>query len=133
MGVAVRQLEHVEGVNLMRWVRLSTARYPDLARMYHIPNGGDRHRAVAAKMKAEGVRKGVLDYCLPVARGGWHGLYIELKAGKGRPTPEQKDEIEHLRRDGYRAELCTGWQACVDVLVSYLENPPTEVADFMDH
>jgi hypothetical protein len=123
----MRQLEHIEGVNLMRWVRLSSGRYPELARIYHIPNGGDRHRAVAAKMKAEGVRKGVLDYCLPVARGGYHGLYIELKAGKGRPTAEQRDEVAMLTAAGYRAEVCTGWQACADLLAEYLEQPLTRV------
>jgi hypothetical protein len=123
----MRQLEHIEGVNLMRWVRLSTSRFPELQRIYHIPNGGDRHRAVAAKMKAEGVRKGVLDYCLPVARGGYHGLYIELKAGKGRPTVEQKAELEMLQADGYCAEVCTGWQACADLIAEYLEQPPTKV------
>jgi hypothetical protein len=50
--------------------------WPEARWLYAVPNGGFRHKAVAGKMKAQGVRAGVLDFNLDVARGGYHGLRI---------------------------------------------------------
>ena len=47
----------------------------------------------AANLKKEGVKRGVPDICLPVSRGKYHGLYIEMKAGKNKPSKEQKEWI----------------------------------------
>ena len=56
--------EHQEQVALFRWAEFAIARWPELALMYAIPNGGHRHKAVAAGLKAEGVKRGVPDVCL---------------------------------------------------------------------
>ena len=37
--------------------------------VFHIPGGGSRHPAEAARLKAQGVKAGVPDLCIPVARG----------------------------------------------------------------
>ena len=47
--------------------------------VFAIPNGGLRNVVVAKKMKAEGVKPGVLDLFFTLARGGYHGLFIEMK------------------------------------------------------
>lgn len=85
-----------------------------------MPNGGRRDAVTGARLKAEGVRAGVPDLCLPYPSGRWHGLYIELKAPGGSASPEQRRWLEALRACGYRAELCVGWQAAADVLTDYL-------------
>lgn len=54
---------------------------------YHIPNGGLRSKREAARMKGQGVRPGVPDLCIPVARRGYHSLYIEMKAAEGGRAP----------------------------------------------
>jgi hypothetical protein len=66
---------------------LDIALRPELA-YRAIPNGGLRHIRVAARLKAEGVRKGSPDLfvMLPAGRVGW----IEMKTPKGRQSPEQK-------------------------------------------
>ena len=115
-----RRTEHAEAVALMRMVRLHESRMPALRLLHAIANGGDRHPATAARLRAEGVRAGVPDYCLPVARGGFHGLYIELKTATGYPSREQKAWISDLLAEGYRAEVCRGWSAAWDVIVEYL-------------
>lgn len=125
--------EHAEAVALMKWVRMSMGRYPDLNMLWHVPNGGARGKAAAGKLKAEGVRTGVSDYVLDVARGGYFGLRIELKAryanGKrGYATPDQKQYIADARAQGYRAEVVVGWQAAMELLIEYLEQPRTEAA-----
>jgi hypothetical protein len=115
-----KRSEHAEQTALMTWCRYNRARWPELDLLYAIPNGGHRHIAVAGKMKAEGVRRGVPDLCLPVARGLWHGLYIELKTSTGRTTPEQREWIARLQGQGYRVEVCKGWPAAAAVIEDYM-------------
>jgi hypothetical protein len=75
---------------------------------------------VASRMKSEGVKAGVPDYMLPVAVGHWHGLAIELKSMTGYASTEQKQWIADLREQGWRAEICRGWEASWAVLADYL-------------
>lgn len=67
------------------------------------------------------MKAGVPDLFLPVSRDGYHGLFIELKrqAG-GRVSDEQKEWIQELRDQGYRVEVCKGWEAAAGVLKNYL-------------
>lgn len=102
-------------------------RYPELKWLYAIPNGGERPKPVAAAMKAEGAKDGVSDMHLPVKRGEWSGLYIELKRpakdGKraGQASVEQREFQEFVRSQGYGASICYGWEAARDMLIKYLE------------
>ncbi len=105
---------------LFQWAGLNSAAHPELDLLYHIPNGGKRDRREASRLKLEGVKAGVPDLCLPVARGGYHGLYIELKAGKNTATPLQRQWITALIRQGYVAAVCNGWEKVAQVLVDYL-------------
>lgn len=79
-----QQPEHNMQVKLISEIRKLALipEYKDLGKTFAIPNGGKRNVIVAQKMKAEGVRAGIPDLCLPVMRGGYGGMYIELKAGK---------------------------------------------------
>lgn len=105
---------------LITWARLSVGRYPDLKYLYAIPNGGKRHIVTAARMKAEGARVGVSDLHLPVPRGAYHGMWIEMKSAKGRLSPEQKEWIEAMLALGHYACVCREWSKARDALVMYL-------------
>ena len=107
---------------LFRWTAFAYGRWPEIDLLYHVPNGGSRNRIEAAKLKRQGVKAGVPDLCLPVARAGWHGLYIEMKAGKNTPTEKQKEWISALRKQGYVAEVCYGWEQAAEVITKYLES-----------
>lgn len=108
---------------LFEWAVLAAGRWPELALMYHIPNGGSRSKSEAGRFRAEGVKAGVPDICLPVARGGYHGLYIELKRVKGgRVSTAQQGWIAALRDQGYYACVCKGWDDAAHVIKKYLEN-----------
>lgn len=114
--------EHDEQVAVFSWAAHAQARYVELAMLYAIPNGGHRHKAVAGKLKAEGVKSGVPDICLPVARGGYHGLYIEIKRVKGGKTSsEQKWWHNMLQRAGYHVVVCKGADDAINCLVEYLQ------------
>ena len=107
---------------LFEWAALSGGKWPELALMYHIPNGGSRSKSEAGRFKAEGVKSGVPDICLPVARGRYHGLYIELKRVKGgRVSPAQQGWIAALRDQGYCACVCKGWDDAAHIIKAYLE------------
>ena len=58
---------------------------------YHIPNGAKRHPAVALELKSQGLTPGVLDVFIACPSKGYHGLYIEFKAGKNKLTKEQAE------------------------------------------
>lgn len=89
--------------------------------MYHIPNEGKRSAAYGARLKAEGLRPGVPDICLPVARGKHHGMYVEMKVDKNKVTPEQDMYMVGLAKQGYYVAVCYGWQQASQMITKYLE------------
>lgn len=115
------QREGMEQEALFSWATIKSYQYPELESLYHIPNGGTRNKIEAANLKRQGVKAGVPDIHLPVARGKFHGLYIELKAGNNKPTKEQKEWISRLRRQGYAAEVCVGWLQAAELIEKYLK------------
>lgn len=114
--------EEVEQTCLFRWAAYASGAYPELRMLHAIPNGGKRGKAEAGRMKAAGVKAGVPDMCLPVARHGCHGLYIELKRARGgRVSKEQVAWMDALTRQGYRCALCRGWNEARKVIEEYLK------------
>ncbi len=94
---------------------------PQLTHMFAIPNGELRHKAVAMKLKKQGVKKGVPDIMLPVKTSMYGGLFIEMKrAGKGRLSEEQQKYIDFLHKNNYKIEICFSWQAAVSAITNYL-------------
>ena len=120
--------EHDEQVALFAMAELHQERIPELKWMYAIPNGGHRHKVVAGKLKAEGVKSGVCDVCLPVARRVVSkmtveftgALYIEMKVGRNKPTEKQQEWIDGLRSMGNRAEVCYSCDEAWAVIMDYL-------------
>lgn len=107
---------------LFAWAALMQGRYPELALLYANPNGGHRNIVTATRMKAEGVKPGVPDITLPVARCGYHGLYIELKRVKGgRASEVQREWIKHLLDQGYLAVVCEGAEVAQKIILAYLD------------
>lgn len=113
--------EHDEQAAVIAWAKLNETRYPALEFLHSTPNGGYRHPAVAARMKAEGVKRGVLDLQLPMPAGPYHGLWIEMKFGKGRLSKQQKVWVNQLTAWGHYVEVCWDANAAIDVITAYLE------------
>lgn len=113
--------EDTEQTWLFEWAEMQTGKYPELALMFHIPNGGSRHKAEAAKLKAMGVKRGVPDICLPVPRWKFCGLFIEMKKQHGgKVSQEQKEWRNALRRQGYCAIICNGFENARENIEIYL-------------
>ena len=112
--------EHDHQVALFQWAALYQQQIPELALLYANQLGGKRPKATAIRMKREGAKAGVPDVTLPVARGGYHGLYIEMKVGKNQLTEKQEWWFEQLRKQGYKCVACWGWEAARDEISNYL-------------
>ena len=113
--------EEQEQVAVFQWAEIMMNSYPELRWLIHIPNGGWRSKSEAVRFKRAGVKKGVSDLFLPVARKGYHGLWIEMKRKKGgRLSPEQKEWIDGMFAQGYLAVRCDGADEAIGMLERYL-------------
>ena len=112
---------------LFAWCALNIETYPELKWFHAIPNGGSRgdnqrSRAIqGGKLKAEGVKSGVADCFLPVKRGVWSGLYIEMKRDTGKPSKEQKEFGVFVQLQGFGFVVCYNWEDAVKCLKEYLK------------
>ena len=132
----MKQREHHEQVSLVMWANAQSGLYPELRLLMAIPNGGDRHPAVAAKMRAEGVKRGVPDLFFPVPIVMYdntlsHGLWIEMKSPDqlkkngdlkaGAIGPWQAWWHEQLKEQGYEVAICATFEDARDVLLDYVK------------
>ena len=118
----MNQPEHKEAKALFQWITLMEQFNPEYKLFFAVPNGGNRNLKTAVKLKAEGVRAGVSDYLLLVARKPHHGLVIELKPIKGgRVQDNQQEFLDNAAAQGYRAEVARGWEAAKDIILNYLQ------------
>lgn len=116
--------EHAEQVTLINWYRRTFKN----SLLVAIPNGGKRSIKTAVELKREGVSKGFPDLFLPVMRGGYGGLFIEMKRQKGgRTSIEQKDWLEYLNGAGYKAVVCKGFEEAKEVIECYLSSATSTI------
>lgn len=121
---SLKPSEHDEQAVVVRWFDLAFPQLEGL--LFAIPNAGKRSRIMGARMKAEGMRAGVSDLMLPVARHGFHGLFIEMKVGKNPLTVDQAKWLERVGEQGYMAVCCRGADAAMDTIKSYLHSGYTQ-------
>lgn len=113
-----RDLEHRLQCACVRWFRLA---YPQHHHnLFAVPNGGYRTPATAAKIKAEGALPGVSDLILLIARGGYHGLLIEMKTDKGRQSEAQREWQRLIGADGYKYVVVRSIEEFIKVVNDYL-------------
>jgi len=119
--------EHEEQVLIFQWAHgtkhLAGAilLYHDLELLHAIPQQARRTEAGYIWMHREGVRPGVPDINLPVPRGEYIGLWIELKAGKNKTTTDQDWWLEKLKERGHSTHVCYGANAAINTITWYLE------------
>lgn len=110
--------EHEEQRQVVMWFRQT---YRPM-RIFAIPNGGMRTKAVAAKLKVEGVSPGVPDLFIPALK-----LWIEMKRVKGgRLSPDQKDWINYLASVGYVCFICAGAEDAKIQISDYIKDYKNE-------
>jgi hypothetical protein len=126
--------ESTEQIALFEWARFQAKKTPELNLLFAVPNAGIRSSIIGARMKLEGLRAGVPDMFLPIARKAYHGLAIELKIGKNKITTKKqmqrnkKNEnnsqewwLEELNKQGYYAVVCYGFEEAKNTIINYLK------------
>jgi hypothetical protein len=121
-GKLVKSLpsEHQMQCQVIKWAAMQERAHPTLACLYAVPNAAVRDKGQAGWMIDEGLKTGVPDLVLPVARQGHHGLYIEMKRKPNKIGPNQQIWIDRLRAQGNRVEVCFSAEEAMTVLRDYL-------------
>lgn len=116
--------EHELQVALVTRSLAMASDHPSIVLLHAIPNGDFRGWGVGAKLKSEGVVPGIPDLFLPVARSGYHGLYMELKKAKGKVTAEQWAVMKALHKEGYFVRITNHLQISLEIIENYLLDMP---------
>lgn len=87
----------------------------------HIANEGKRSARYGAALKRLGMRRGFPDLFFPMANSSYHGLFIEMKYGKGRLSAEQKEWIALLSENGYACQVCYSCSEAIRVIENYMK------------
>lgn len=110
--------ESQEQQALITWWQTMRMRLPAIGRLFAIPNGGQRSIATASRLKAEGVRAGVWDLCMPTEKGT---LWIEMKVGTNKLTQAQ---VEWCRQGAESDEwmVAYNWQSAAWAILEYVDS-----------
>lgn|GEM_PF-1186279 len=134
--------EHQEQSAFFSHLFLNHYRAPELARFRAIPNGGWRgerreyrrkdgsvgeYSPVGKQMQAEGVKPGTPDVCCPLARRGFHGLWLEFKVNRNGLEDAQREDCVQLIEDGYAVHVVWTWVEALHVALWYLQLDPAEL------
>lgn len=123
--------EHSEQARVFDWAELFVVKWPELGLLHATPNqgraGGRKGVLWGVRMKREGLRAGVPDIHLPVARGPYIGFYGETKRTvRGTVSKAQKWWIERLTAEGHLCVVGKGAEPMIYALIDYLKLPKRE-------
>lgn len=135
---------------VIEWARLQETFWPVLRLLHSIPNGGGRGKPfknkraraaeaagfkadkkdvlpplLAVKLKAEGLTSGIPDLHIPAARGGFIGMYIEMKTKDGELSDAQKKIIPLLEAERNMVVVCYDATQAISAIRSYIAQPQT--------
>lgn len=116
----IRASEHDEQVAVCQWWAAAAPSYglPEHS-LLAIPNAARRSYALAAYMKAEGLRPGTPDLFLAVPHNGKGGLWIEMKRKPNKPSDEQIKMLDFLDC-GYATTVCYSADEAIKAIKRYL-------------
>jgi len=113
--------EHQEQVLFLSKLKYYYSRYPELMLIHATPNAAKRSVTGANYNKSEGLKPGVPDLNLPVARGEYGSLWIEMKKKKGGIlSADQAFWINLLNASGNFAVVCKGAEEAEKILWAYM-------------
>ena len=114
-------LERASQAAVIRWAQWREDQWPELRWLFAVPNGEKREKKTAALLQALGTKPGVPDLLLPVPRGPYIGLAIEMKRVRGKgPTELQQIWLDGLALQGWRTQACYGATEAIEALTAYM-------------
>lgn len=126
--------EHAIQVALFAALAELSHTVPEAKWIFAVPNGFYGSASQKGKMKAEGLRAGVWDICVPFPRKGklghfYTGLWVELKVGKNTLSDQQKDFGYAMFMAGWDTAVFYNWESAFERIKGYLclQNPVSTV------
>jgi hypothetical protein len=112
--------EQIDHINLVNWFHHEFPEFAD--DLHHFANERRCSINEGRTLKRMGVKKGVADFFLaiPISHDNKAGLWLELKVGKGKLSPEQEKFLERKTARGYMAVAVWGKDAAKAVILAYL-------------
>lgn len=116
------EFEYLEQKALFEWAKnpATLKKYPAIDLMSSSLNGVRLGISQAKKAKYSGMLAGEYDIKLPVKRGSYIGLIIEMKHGKNTLTEEQKWYKKRMQEEGHYAVECWNWEDAKKEIENYL-------------
>jgi len=118
--------EHSQQAAFFCWCANESKNFPALSFAFAIPNGGERNKVQASRLKAEGVKPGVPDVFFPYQSKGYNGLWLEFKkpgvenTKNGGLKPAQVDYRDYLQSQNYLHKVVYNWLQAAETVVSYV-------------
>ena len=122
-----KQTEHDLQSACIKWCGLMAKKtHKELSLIFAIPNelsvGSGKGGVIkGAKLNREGRKAGVPDLFLPVARGPYHGFFIEMKKKGEKPRENQRQWLESLANQGYKTMVIDNFDTFINELTTYLK------------
>ncbi len=116
----MRHNEAMEQEKVMSWAYKNESRLPALRWLFHPANGGRRDKKTAFFLRKIGVKAGVSDLILLHPAGGYHGLLLEMKVGKGKLSSFQDRFLKYHSAIGYKTAVCFTAEEAIKTIKEYL-------------
>lgn len=100
----------------VKWFRYQFPMYL----IFSIPNEGRTSPQAGARMKAAGCLSGIPDLMIAVPSVNYHGLFVEMKFGKGKLTDNQKETQKKLS-EYYKVITCYSFDEFQSGVTDYLK------------
>jgi hypothetical protein len=100
----------------VQWFR---TQYPRTV-IFAIPNGGNRNPITGAILKREGAMAGVADLFVMKCNPEFAGLFIEMKAGKGKASEAQEAFKHEVIVAGYAYYTCRSFDEFTSTVNKYM-------------
>lgn len=115
------QSEAIEQAKVIAWAKLHERNYPYLWLLHCSLNGVKMTKVQAVRAIEQGMKKGVADLFLPVKKGIYSGLYIEMKSAKGRTSIDQSKFLKAVSDNSYAAFVCYSAVEAIDKIKAYYD------------
>lgn len=119
-----KQPEQDEQIALFEYLTRKEKKYP-LLRWIHASMSGIpiTHVKTASLSKRAGRRRGVFDVFVPIAKDGYHGLWIEMKIKPNKLSTEQVEFKAFVDKGGFLTAVCYTWIEAAKTIFQYLTLP----------
>jgi hypothetical protein len=121
----MKSKESSEQIKIFEWIKQNEEAYPVLKTIFHTPNSFfGTNFGIVMWLKKLGMRKGVYDIIVPIAKNGYSSLWIEMKKEKGKLTSEQKmfSELINTYSDSpTKFEVFYDADSCILSIKEYLQ------------